>query len=188
MQTGKCMTNLALSRQGYNTMFMKEMLGHTALKGASGSQIACFSSSQSGPRYTRPLSPHLTIYKPGINMITSITFRATGIALGASFGLTSIGMILAGHPIEHYIEGMKNVGILPLVKFGVGFPLVYHWLGGIRHLVWDNVIGHDVEAVNQSSWALVGASVILGGGLAFVSFGDSSTKTAEMQSNQGSSK
>ena len=117
-------------------------------------------------------------------------------------------MILAGHPIEHYIEGMKNAGILPLVKFGVGFPLVYHWLGGVRHLVscsvllltsyilftrytssqvWDNVIGHDPEAVNQSSWALVGASVILGGGLAFVSFGgDENAQTAEMHSTEGS--
>lgn len=43
--------------------------------------MAAFSTSEH--KHTRPLSPHLTIYKPGVNMVTSVMFRGTGIALGA---------------------------------------------------------------------------------------------------------
>lgn len=36
--------------------------------------------------------------------------------------------------------------------------------------VWDHVIGHEVEQVNQSSWAILGASAVIGAGLTFTSF------------------
>merc|ERR1719267_432488 len=29
-------------------------------------------------------------------------------------------------------------GVAPLAKFVVAFPLVYHYLGGVRHVIWDN--------------------------------------------------
>eukprot|EP00286_Rhodomonas_abbreviata_P029283 CAMPEP_0181300680 /NCGR_PEP_ID=MMETSP1101-20121128/7019_1 /TAXON_ID=46948 /ORGANISM="Rhodomonas abbreviata, Strain Caron Lab Isolate" /LENGTH=68 /DNA_ID=CAMNT_0023405933 /DNA_START=374 /DNA_END=580 /DNA_ORIENTATION=+ len=45
-------------------------------------------------------------------------------------------------------------------KFAVAFPLVFHYLGGVRHLAWDRkpemLENADVE---QSSKILVGASV-----------------------------
>ena len=46
-----------------------------------------------------------------------------------------------------------------VAKFAVAFPLVYHYLGGIRHLVWDRTPDLiENEKVEQSSKILIGAS------------------------------
>lgn len=109
----------------------------------------------------RPMSPHLTIYKPQLNSMTSITFRATGIAMTlgtacrvspvllscrpsphhclvlASTGVSvgSIALLGASHDLPYYIDAIKSSGVAPLAKFCVAFPLVYHYIGGIRHIV-----------------------------------------------------
>jgi succinate dehydrogenase (ubiquinone) cytochrome b560 subunit len=55
-------------------------------------------------------------------------------------------------------------------KLIISFPLVYHYLGGMRHLVWDlHKIGNQADKtslletprVEQSSQILLGASVAL---------------------------
>lgn len=47
-------------------------------------------------------------------------------------------------------------------KFAVAFPLVYHYLGGVRHFIWDSkpdlLTNVDVE---KASYGLVGASVFI---------------------------
>lgn len=51
-------------------------------------------------------------------------------------------------------------GLNVLAKFAVSFPLVYHYLGGIRHFYWDanpeTLTNEDVERV---SYMLIGSSV-----------------------------
>jgi succinate dehydrogenase (ubiquinone) cytochrome b560 subunit len=55
-------------------------------------------------------------------------------------------------------------------KLVISFPLVYHYLGGMRHFVWDlHKIGNQADKtslletprVEQSSQILLGASVAL---------------------------
>ena len=60
---------------------------------------------------SRPLSPHLSIYRFTLTMTMSIVHRATGIAL---YG-----------------------GTLLLVLFGYTWVLFHHMLGGVRHFIWD---------------------------------------------------
>lgn len=61
----------------------------------------------------------------------------------------------------------------------VAFPIVYHYAGGIRHLIWDQAkIGKQAdktsylenEAVDRLSWAMVGISVAGTLALSAVSF------------------
>lgn len=54
-------------------------------------------------------------------------------------------------------------------KFSVAFPLLYHYLGGVRHLVWDHMPEQtlDNEKVEQSSYLLFGVSTTLSALLAF---------------------
>lgn len=49
-----------------------------------------------------------------------------------------------------------------VAKFTVAFPLVYHYLGGVRHLAWDKYpeMLTNVD-VTKASYALVGGSVAL---------------------------
>uniref|UniRef100_A0A7S1CLR6 Succinate dehydrogenase cytochrome b560 subunit, mitochondrial n=1 Tax=Bicosoecida sp. CB-2014 TaxID=1486930 RepID=A0A7S1CLR6_9STRA len=119
----------------------------------------------------RPLSPHLTIYKFGQNAITSIGFRATGIVMTGGIFVGSLGALLASHPAAHYVEAFRTVpGLLPLIKFGIAAPLTYHYIGGLRHLGWDNLIGHDMATANTTGLIMMGSTLVVGGALAFVQF------------------
>jgi succinate dehydrogenase (ubiquinone) cytochrome b560 subunit len=56
-----------------------------------------------------------------------------------------------------------------MAKVVVGFPLVYHYLGGVRHLVWDHypAVLSNI-GVEKASYALAGGSVVLTAGLALI--------------------
>jgi succinate dehydrogenase (ubiquinone) cytochrome b560 subunit len=57
------------------------------------------------------------------------------------------------------------------VKFALGFPFVFHTLGGFRHLVWDTTIkGIDNASANSSSLALFGVSAAASAALAAYSW------------------
>jgi succinate dehydrogenase (ubiquinone) cytochrome b560 subunit len=57
--------------------------------------------------------------------------------------------------------GLGNSSIGPLAKFAVAFPLAYHWLGGVRHTVWDKMPETVTNAsVEQSSYALFGGAAV----------------------------
>ena len=68
----------------------------------------------------RPLSPHLTIYKPGINMVASVMFRGTGMVLstGAFLRLQSYFVL---HGLSRAIprtESQKSASGLCLLWLG----------------------------------------------------------------------
>jgi succinate dehydrogenase (ubiquinone) cytochrome b560 subunit len=46
-------------------------------------------------RLGRPLSPHLTIYKPQLTSMLSLTHRTTGIILGGMITMWGIGKMIA---------------------------------------------------------------------------------------------
>ena len=58
--------------------------------------------------------------------------------------------------------GMGGAVVVAGAKFSVAFPFVYHDLGGLRHLVWDNSPEMlTIVDVEKASYALIGASVLL---------------------------
>ena len=115
----------------------------------------------------RPVSPHVTIYKFPAVALSSITTRVTGCAL--SFGCAGLGIVELFGGSGGALELMSAIGssggvVAAGAKFSVAFPCVYHYLGGLRHLVWDNkpdmLTNVDVE---KASYALLGASVLVSG-------------------------
>jgi len=109
----------------------------------------------------RPVSPHVTIYKWPIAALTSITNRVTGAIL--SVGVSGIaGLCLAGVDVPAFMSTVGDItAIGSVMKFGVSFPLVYHYLGGVRHLLWDKMPESMLnnESVEQSSYVLAGAAL-----------------------------
>lgn len=115
----------------------------------------------------RPVSPHVTIYSFPVCALASITTRVTGCAL--SFGAAGLGAVEIVGGNGAALELMSTIGsqgglVVAGAKFAVAFPFIYHYLGGLRHLVWDNkpemLTNVDVE---KTSYALVGGSVLLSG-------------------------
>lgn len=118
---------------------------------------------QTPPVRERPLSPFLTIYKWPVTMATSITHRATGIAISAGMVLIAWGLIaLASGPelYQPFLNALANpIGLI--VLFGLLWSLIYHFLNGIRHLAWDLGYGFAVPAANRSGVTVIALSILL---------------------------
>ena len=111
----------------------------------------------------RPLSPHLQIYKPMINMVMSIVHRITGAALYFGTLLLAWWLIAVaqGEQAYAYFNMVAGHPIGTLVLFGYTWALIHHMLGGIRHLYWDTGRGYDISSINRLSWLTVILSILL---------------------------
>jgi succinate dehydrogenase / fumarate reductase, cytochrome b subunit len=111
----------------------------------------------------RPLSPHLSIYRPLINMVMSILHRITGAALYFGTLLLAAWLISAamGETQFEFVNSLFAHPIGMLVLFGYTWALVHHMLGGMRHLVWDTGRGFQIWQVNTLSWLTIICSVAL---------------------------
>ena len=91
----------------------------------------------------RPLSPHLSIYKPIPTMVMSILHRITGAALYFGTILVAWWLIAAASGPDAFatVNGFFGSIIGRLVLFGYTWALMHHMLGGIKHLVQDTGAG-----------------------------------------------
>ena len=87
----------------------------------------------------RPLSPHLSIYRPMLTMMMSIVHRITGAALDVGMALLAWWLLAACSGLNAYAHFQDFMGtfIGRLILFGYTWALMHHMLGGIRHLIWD---------------------------------------------------
>ena len=115
----------------------------------------------------RPLSPHLQIYSPLINMVMSIVHRLTGSALYFGTLLLAWWLIAAatGRSQFDFATGLLHTPVGLVVLFGYTWALIHHALGGIRHLIWDTGRGFNLGTVNALSWASIVGSVLISAGI-----------------------
>ena len=67
-------------------------------------------------------------------------------------------------------SAIASSSVAPLAKFSVGFSLVYHYIGAVRHVVWDKTAkGFTNQMMLHSSYALIGASTAIALGLSMYS-------------------
>jgi len=129
-------------------------------------------------RLNRPVSPHLSIYRPQITWYGSALNRVTGSVLSGGFyvfGAAYLILPLFGWHLDS-VSMAAAFGSLPVaaklaIKLGVALPFTYHSFNGVRHLMWDTGRGLDNKGVQRTGWAVVGLSVVSAAGLAFVGTG-----------------
>jgi succinate dehydrogenase / fumarate reductase cytochrome b subunit len=111
----------------------------------------------------RPLSPHLQIYRPLINMVTSILHRITGAALYVGTLLLAAWLLAAatGPDIFNFVNGLFATWLGMIVLVGYSWALILHLLGGIRHFIWDTGAGFDIGTVDLLAWGGLVLSVLL---------------------------
>lgn len=114
-------------------------------------------------RGNRPLSPHLTIYRPQMTSISSILVRITGTGLIVGALLVVWWFLAAATSPEYFAvaDGVITSWFGDLVMTLSVWALWYHALGGLRHLYWDTGRGFDVEFSEKLGFAMVGLSVVL---------------------------
>jgi succinate dehydrogenase / fumarate reductase cytochrome b subunit len=101
---------------------------------------------------SRPLSPHLQVYRPMYTMVLSISHRISGV-------FQSIGMLLLVYWLVAAASGAGAYATAarlfdnPLVKLLIVGWIVafwFHLFAGIRHLVWDAGYGFEKHTARRS--------------------------------------
>ena len=92
-------------------------------------------------------------------MVTSILHRITGAALAVGMILLVIWLLTLAFCPENYEQLSECLrspfGLVVLIGFTLAFN--YHFINGIRHLIWDAGIGLKVSTIN-----ITGPLVIIG--------------------------
>lgn len=113
---------------------------------------------EAGP--ARPISPHLTIFRPYVNMMMSILHRITGAAnyVGTLFIAAWLVAAAMGPDSFETASAIAGSPIGLIILFGYSWSLIHHALGGIRHFIWDVGHGFDIPTARFLSWGtLIGA-------------------------------
>jgi succinate dehydrogenase / fumarate reductase cytochrome b subunit len=112
----------------------------------------------------RPMSPYWQ-YVNGHTLHTmgfSILHRITGVAMSVGSVLLVYWLVAAALGADHYAQAQSffaNTWV-QVALVGWAFSFCYHFLNGIRHLVWDTGRGFGLQVSRNSGYAVFVAAVI----------------------------
>ena len=111
----------------------------------------------------RPISAHLSIYKPQITSILSISHRITGVfqSLGLLIIILLLLSLFLGENSHAFFMLFINSLVGRLFLFFYVLSLCYHLFNGIRHIIWDFGFGFEIKNVYYSGIIIVTLSFIL---------------------------
>lgn len=118
---------------------------------------------------TRPLSPHLSIWKWGPHMAVSILHRATGdgmAVVGSILFVWWLAALASGDAVyAQFIDvftlssGAPNI-IGYIFGIGLTFAFFQHLASGIRHLLLDTGAGYELRANRRGAQSTIIFSVL----------------------------
>ena len=106
---------------------------------------------------SRPLSPHLQVYRPMYTMVLSISHRMSGVFQSVGMLLLAYWLVAAASGAGAYATAARLFGS-PLVKLAiVGWIIAFwfHLFAGLRHLVWDAGYGFEKRTARRSARLVV---------------------------------
>jgi succinate dehydrogenase / fumarate reductase cytochrome b subunit len=114
--------------------------------------------------HSRPLSPHLTIWRWGPHMLVSILHRVTGAGLSIA-GLAVLTWWLAAIAggADSYASFSKAAGhpVGIIILIGLTWAFFQHLFSGIRHLVMDSGAGFELDTNKRFAILTLVGSVLL---------------------------
>ena len=115
------------------------------------------------PQAARPTSPHLSVYRWQIQMVTSIVHRATGVALAAGtiLLLALVAALASGPEAYAKVQACAASPVGQILLVGWTWSLAYHLLNGLRHLYEDFGYGYKIKEFVATSWIVTIGSVVL---------------------------
>ncbi|PHS74190.1 MAG: succinate dehydrogenase, cytochrome b556 subunit [Rhodospirillaceae bacterium] len=113
-------------------------------------------------KINRPMSPHLTIYKPQLTAVLSIFHRITGtflsiVAYAFLFLNGFFDLHLHNYSIYNiaYFLNFSSHWFLLSLLFLILLSIYYHFINGIRHLLWDTGRALEIKNVYLSGYAML---------------------------------
>ena len=118
---------------------------------------------QTMDRVDRPLSPHLQVHRLEITSGLSILHRGTGLALSAGLLLLAYWLMAIASGEAAYAEASALLGSVWAQIFDTGWAFGFFdpRANGIRHLLWDMLIGLEPDQYRVSGWAVMLFTVIV---------------------------
>ena len=112
---------------------------------------------------TRPLSPHLSVYRWQVTNTLSIIHRISGVILyfGAFYLSLWIAAISFQGPFSDLIIAALNHPVSKIILIVLSFVFFYHSLNGLRHLLWDIGKGFEPNQVRNSGIVVVILSILM---------------------------
>lgn len=122
---------------------------------------------------SRPLSPHLQVWRWHISMLLSILHRVSGVALsvGTIFLTFWLVTLVMGGDAFEFTRTLLATPAGKVCLFLYNAALFYHLCSGVRHLVWDMGYGFEVVTSTRSAWAVLVVSTALTVGTWAIAFG-----------------
>jgi succinate dehydrogenase / fumarate reductase cytochrome b subunit len=114
-----------------------------------------------GKLVSRPLSPHLQVYRWPVAMAVSILHRMTGCALAVGTLLMTWWLVAAAVSDNAFanVQWFLASWLGLLVLFGWTFALFFHLFSGLRHLAWNALFGFERPQYRTSNWLVFGGAV-----------------------------
>ncbi|KFN46279.1 succinate dehydrogenase, cytochrome b556 subunit [Arenimonas composti] len=113
----------------------------------------------------RPLSPFMlgSTYRFQLTSTLSLLHRVTGIALAVGSVVLVCWLVSAAFLPEHFAQLTACLASVPgrIGLFLFSAALNYHFLNGIRHLMWDAGHGYEIPKAYASGWAVVVLAIVL---------------------------
>ena len=113
---------------------------------------------------SRPLSPHLSIWRWVPHMLVSILHRVTGSGLSTVGALALVWWLVAAasgpEAYDVFLSWAKTwIGLV--VAIGLSWAFFQHMLSGLRHLVMDIGAGFEIRTNKFWAWMTIVGSVTL---------------------------
>jgi succinate dehydrogenase / fumarate reductase, cytochrome b subunit len=112
---------------------------------------------------SRPLSPHLMVFRFILTMAMSIVHRITGAFLYVGTVFVAVWLVAAASGPEWFarVDGLYQSWIGRLILIGLVWSLIHHAIGGIRHFAWDLGYGFAPKTANMLAVFNLVAGVVL---------------------------
>jgi succinate dehydrogenase / fumarate reductase cytochrome b subunit len=109
------------------------------------------------PAASRPVSPHLQIWRWHVTMAASILNRITGVglSLGALAVVLWLVALAAGPVTFGPVDAFAHSLLGQLMLYALVAALGFHLCGGLRHLVMDAGLGFKRASANFSAWVCI---------------------------------
>ena len=106
---------------------------------------------------TRPLSPHVSVWRWHVTMFTSIGHRVTGVVLylGALALVGWLVLVAMGPDAYDAVFGALPAWLIWTALYAVTAAVGFHAANGVRHLAFDIGKGFQPKTAGFSAWLVI---------------------------------
>ncbi|XP_036345542.1 succinate dehydrogenase cytochrome b556 subunit-like [Rhagoletis pomonella] len=121
-------------------------------------------------RLGRFFAPSLTVYRPQLTSVLSISNRASSLLVTMYTWGLGIGALISSHDNAHFVTMLDGLQMssasLFILKFMIAFPFAYHCCASVRVLTWETGNFLSLKGIYLTGYIAIAATILTAAGLA----------------------